>query len=60
MNKNYSLKKLCEHNFILSEKSENSENMFQKHQPEIPENQLINRVKNPNYERSENITKKLM
>ena len=39
---------------------EKSENMIQKHEPEIPENRLIIIGKNPNHERSENITKKLM
>ena len=37
-----------------------SENLIQKHQTEITENQLINRGKNENHERSENIIKKLM
>ena len=37
---------------------EKSENLIQKHQPEIPLNQLINRVKI--HERSKNINKKIM
>ena len=36
---------------------EKSENLIKKHQPEIPENQLINRGKNPNHDKTENITK---
>ena len=37
-----------------------NENPIQEPQPEIPDNQLINRGKNTNHERSENIIKKLM
>ena len=36
------------------------ENLIQKHKPAIGENQLINRIKNPNHKRSKNISKKLM
>ena len=43
----------------MNKRFEKSENLIQK-QPEIPENQMINRGKNPNHERSENITKNLM
>ena len=32
--------------------------LIQKQQPEIPENQFINRDKNPNHEHSENIIQK--
>ena len=39
---------------------EESEKLIQRCQPEISENQLINRGKNPTNERSENIIQKLM
>ena len=41
----------------INKSFEKIENLIQKHQPEISENQLINSGKNPNHERSENITK---
>ena len=34
------------------------ENLIQKHQPKIPENQLINKGQNSNHDRSENTIKK--
>ena len=36
----------------MNKRFEKGENLIKKHQPEIPDNQLINRGKNQNHERS--------
>ena len=42
----------------MNKRLEISESLIQKHEPEIPQIQLINSSKNPNHERSKNINKK--